>query len=82
MHLERKFVRRYTVLIIPEGEEEGHVALVPALPGCEARGDTREEAVANARSAVTRYVASLKEAGQVIPADEPDSWTVMVEIPD
>jgi predicted RNase H-like HicB family nuclease len=36
---------------------------VPDVPGCHAAGETREEALANAKKAIKLHVDSLREAG-------------------
>ena len=53
---------RYTVLLEPE-DDGGFVVSVPALPGCISQGDTREEALANIREAISVYVEDCREAG-------------------
>ena len=57
---------RYTVLLEPE-EDGGFVVNVPALPGCISQGDTREEAVANIRQAISLYVEDCREAADPVP---------------
>jgi predicted RNase H-like HicB family nuclease len=47
--------------------EEGYSVWCPVLPGCWSQGETREEALANIRSAIQEYL----EAGDEI-AVEPD----------
>jgi predicted RNase H-like HicB family nuclease len=57
---------KYRVLI--EQDEDGFfVAEVPSLPGCVTQGDTREEAVLNAREAISAYLKSLAEHDEPIP---------------
>lgn len=57
---------KYRVLI--EQDEDGFfVAEVPALPGCISQGATRDEALANIREAIARYLASLEEHHDPIP---------------
>jgi predicted RNase H-like HicB family nuclease len=57
---------KYRVLI--EQDEDGFfVAEVPSLPGCVTQGDTREEAVLNAREAISAYLESLAEHDEPIP---------------
>jgi predicted RNase H-like HicB family nuclease len=53
---------RYTVLLEPE-DDGGYVVSVPALPGCISQGDTREEALANIREAISVYLDDCREAG-------------------
>lgn len=62
-------IRGYTVLLIPDDEEGGYNAEVPALPGCFTQGDTVEEALANAREAITVHVRGLLRDGEPIPDD-------------
>ncbi|MDO8669818.1 MAG: type II toxin-antitoxin system HicB family antitoxin [Dehalococcoidia bacterium] len=46
-------MKRYTLLLIPDPEEGGYTATVPALlPGCITEGDTSEETLENARDAI------------------------------
>lgn len=57
---------KYRVLI--EEDEDGvFVAEVPALPGCVSQGDTRAEALQNAREAIEGYLESLKAHDEPIP---------------
>ena len=57
---------KYRVLI--EQDEDGmYVAEVPSLPGCISQGQTREEAVENAREAIAAYLESLEAHGDPIP---------------
>jgi predicted RNase H-like HicB family nuclease len=60
-------MRRYSVILTPE--EDGYVVTVPALPGCVTEGDTLEEALDNARDAITLYVESLAARGLTIPEE-------------
>ena len=51
-----------------EQDEDGvFVAEAPALPGCITQGDTREQALANAKEAVELYLESLRENGEPVP---------------
>lgn len=54
-------------VILEVQEEGGFVASVPELPGCWTQGETREEAVANAKEAIEGYLETLKELGRPIP---------------
>lgn len=44
--------------------DEGVAASVPALPGCWSQGETRAEALENARLAIQDYLAALAEQGE------------------
>ena len=59
---------RYTVLLEPE-DDGGLVVSVPALPGCISQGDTREEALANIREAISLYLEDCREAGDIVPTE-------------
>jgi predicted RNase H-like HicB family nuclease len=58
---------RYTVLLEPE--ENGFVVSVPALPGCISQGDTRDDALANIREAISLYIEDCREAGDPVPTE-------------
>jgi len=67
---------RYRVLI--EQDEDGvYVAEVPALPGCISQGQTRAEAIVNAKEAIAGYLESLKAHDEPIP---PSIMEEVVEI--
>ena len=40
---------------------------VPRLPGCVTEGDSVDEALANAREAITVYLLSLRDEGRAFP---------------
>ena len=57
---------KYRVVI--EVYEDGvFVAECPTLPGCVSQGETRAEALANIKDAMTGYVASLRKHGEPVP---------------
>lgn len=49
-------------IVLEPREEGGCTAIVPALPGCLSEGDTRKEALANIRGAITLYLEPIEEA--------------------
>lgn len=58
---------QYLVVLEPD-ESGGYLAEIPALPGCVTHGDTVDEALANARDAITLFLRgenadSLARAG-------------------
>jgi predicted RNase H-like HicB family nuclease len=58
--------REYSVVI--EREDDGrYSAYVPDLPGCASMGDTKREALANVREAITCYLEGLRKLGRAIP---------------
>lgn len=58
----------YTVILEQE-PDGGFVVTVPALPGCISEGDSREEALANAREAIEVYLEDCLAAGEPIPSE-------------
>lgn len=65
------------VLIYP-GEDGYWVAECPSLPGCISQGETRAEAIANIREAITVYVEALEADGLPVPAEHFDALLVAV----
>jgi antitoxin HicB len=61
-------VRQFTVNLHPQ-PEGGYTVLVPALPEVVTEGDTREEAMANAREAIEVILEVYREDGREIPED-------------
>jgi len=57
------------VLIYPDPEDGGWVAIVPSLPGCISEGETREEALRNIREAIALVEDVLREDGHEVPED-------------
>jgi predicted RNase H-like HicB family nuclease len=43
-------------VIIEPGEDSGFIAHVPALPGCWSQGQTRQQAIENAREAIAAWL--------------------------
>lgn len=72
-------MRQYTVVLTPDPEEGGYTVRVPALPGCNTQGDTREEALANAREAIEGCLETLRELGRPIPEETKPAETVVIE---
>jgi predicted RNase H-like HicB family nuclease len=57
---------KYRVLI--EQDEDGvFVAEVPSLPGCISQGQTRSEATANIKEAISLYLESLAAHNDPVP---------------
>jgi antitoxin HicB len=53
-----------------EHREDGYLASFPALRGCNTWGVTYEEAINNAREALTAYLETLDELGKPFPKDK------------
>jgi antitoxin HicB len=60
--------RQFTITLHPQ-PEGGYTVLVPALPEVVTEGDTREEAMANAREAIEVVLEIYREDGREIPED-------------
>lgn len=69
---------KYTVLI-RAGSESGYVATVPALPGCVSQGQTRRQALRNAKEAIEVYIEALLEDGLPVPV-QTDAELVDIEV--
>jgi len=61
--------RRYTIHLLPE-PEGGFTVRVPALPPVVTYGETREEALANAREAIEAVLDVYRDEGIAIPDDD------------
>jgi predicted RNase H-like HicB family nuclease len=59
----------------PDG---GYVVSVPSFPGCHTQGDSREEAIANAREAIASHLEALRALGEPLPAVELERVAVEV----
>lgn len=63
--------------VVLEGAEEGgFVVSVPDLPGCWTQGETRDEALANAKEAIAAYLDALRELGRPLPKPEREHVTI------
>jgi predicted RNase H-like HicB family nuclease len=74
--------RRYVVVLTPttEQDEVGYTVTVPALPGCVTEGDTIDEALGNAREAISLYVESLEARGLPVPPSDEVVTSVEVDV--
>ena len=59
---------RYTVLL-ERKEEGGYRASCPALTGCRAHGDTKEEAIRNIKLSIHYKLDRCTASGKPIPRD-------------
>ena len=62
--------RRFKIVLEWNEDEGGYTVTVPALPGCITEGDTAEEALVNAKEAITSYLKALEKLGRPIPAGD------------
>lgn len=61
----------YTVELIPDADEGGFTASIPALAGCLSAGETSEEAYRNIEKAKHEWLVAAMEEDISLP--EPDS---------
>ena len=60
----------FSVVLEPDREvPERYNVRVPALPGCLTYGESIEDALANAREAISGYVESLIADGEPVPTE-------------
>ena len=58
---------KYEIIIYWSDEDQAFVAEVPELPGCMAHGNTHEEALVNAKTAMQLWIDTANEFGDPIP---------------
>lgn len=57
-------------VILEPSDDGGYTVLVPALPGCITEGETKEEALRNAREAIVLYLEPADDDMQFCEAAE------------
>ena len=60
------------------GDDGYWIVECPSLPGCVSQGETREQAIANAKEAIAEYVAALEEDGLPVPEERFQALVVAV----
>lgn len=60
-------MNKYSINVQWSDEDECFVALVPEFPGLSAFGDTQEEALAEAKSALQGFIEIYEEDGMTLP---------------
>lgn len=58
----------YPIAIEAGDDKHAYGVTVPDLPGCFSAGDTLDEAIANAKEAITGHIELLVELGKDIPS--------------
>jgi predicted RNase H-like HicB family nuclease len=66
------------VILYPDHEDGGWVVEVPSLPGCISQGETREQALANARDAIDTWIDGATQVGMPVPDDTFDVQVCIV----
>ena len=64
----RRFGRTYRAVVEPD-QPKGFVAILPAIPGFVAHGETEEEATALLRDLLHDHLVRLENAGEALPED-------------
>lgn len=54
-------------VVVYPGEDGYWVIECPSLPGCISQGKSKEEAIANIKEAIERYIEALEEDGLPVP---------------
>ena len=62
---------RYPIAIEPGDNQHAFGVVVPDLPGCFSAGDSLDEAMAQARVAILRYLESLLDECKAPPQPSP-----------
>jgi predicted RNase H-like HicB family nuclease len=62
--------------VLEAADEGGFVVSVPDLPGCWTQGETRDEALANAKEAIGAYLEGLEELGGPLPKPRREHVTI------
>lgn len=68
---------RFAIDVLPEEDGKGYYVVMPALPGCYSQGKTVEEALKNAKEAISLHIRSLKKQGDFFPREEKTFHTVV-----
>ncbi|EDN70785.1 Protein of unknown function UPF0150 [Beggiatoa sp. PS] len=56
-------------VILYPGEDGYIVAECPSLPGCISQGENRQQAIENIKEAISIYIKTLVEDGEVVPEE-------------
>jgi len=58
---------RYALVIWYSEEDEAYLVEVPELPGCMADGETIEEAIQAAQTAISMWIETARKLGRPVP---------------
>jgi len=62
-------MKRLTLPIVIEKDEDGYFVLCPVLQGCYTQGDTYEEAIENIEDAIRLHIEDVIDSGEAIPEE-------------
>jgi antitoxin HicB len=71
---------RYRALRLPDAKDGGFTVEVPFLPGVVTEGDSKEEALANARDAIALMIEDMVADGEDVPLEVAAPELVQLEI--
>ena len=71
-------MQKFRILLEPD-VDGGYTVQVIGLPGCFTEGDTKEEAITNAKDAIALYLGYLKDKGMKV-GDLPKPSIVSVAV--
>ena len=60
-------MHKYEIIIYWDAQDKVYIAEVPELPGCNAHGNTYDDALKNAKEAIQLWIETAKEFGDPIP---------------
>lgn len=58
---------KYELIVYWDKDDAIFVVEVPELPGCQAHGATKAEAIRNAEEAIALWISTAKEDGITVP---------------
>lgn len=67
-------MNKYAIEIFWSDNDNGYIAVVPDLPGCNAFGDTQEEAAHEIQDAIAAWLEACNASGESVP--EPSKQTI------
>lgn len=65
-------------VVLYPGDDGYWIAECPSLPGCVTQGQTKADAIANAREAVDAWIETAQANGQPIPEERFDTQVVCI----
>jgi len=68
-------MKNYRFSVVVEKDKDGYVAFCPELQGCYTQGGTYEEALENAKDAISLHVKDVLESGEELTKIESLSLT-------
>jgi predicted RNase H-like HicB family nuclease len=60
-------MKKYTLPVVIEKDQDGYFAMCPALEGCYSQGDTYEEALENIKDAIVLMLEDMQMSDETAP---------------